>query len=137
MKIDSWFVSNIQLENLQHALHKVKETLVQRKSEELSPKQDWMLMLNNLVDLVHSLNTFHHFLLLGIEQNIYGSFKINHYWKLCLIMRASFISGANISKHVWTHTWGTKRTRASRQTQKPEYFLLCLHLINDNKTWNS
>ncbi|XP_058748233.1 arogenate dehydrogenase 1, chloroplastic-like isoform X2 [Vicia villosa] len=29
-----------ELENLQHALHKVKETLIQRKSEELSPKQD-------------------------------------------------------------------------------------------------
>jgi hypothetical protein len=30
----------MQLENLQHALHKVKETLVQRTSEELGQEKD-------------------------------------------------------------------------------------------------
>jgi hypothetical protein len=40
MKIDSWVVSNIQLENLQRALDKVKEMLVQRMREELGPEKD-------------------------------------------------------------------------------------------------
>jgi hypothetical protein len=40
MKIDSWVVSNIQLENLQRALDKVKEMLVQRMREELGPEKN-------------------------------------------------------------------------------------------------
>lgn len=53
-----------------------------------------MLMHNNLVDLVHSLtlNTFHHFLFLAIKQNIYGIFKINHYWIVTAEYKAYMVS---------------------------------------------